>query len=328
MHEPDAHRMSTRRLRALAPIIGCLAAFALSCVFSTAAVPGETIDTVVFTVDGMPVLRSELMEMIGKKDPQDIKKKDWDDACAKLAEQKLIARIAKGEAIEVTDEEVDKRLDERLQEAGATREQYKQELPRIRRQIREYLIRATVVNKKMERNVVVTAAEVKDFYEKNPEQFRVEEQRHVRMISMLLDKTAADQEAARKAAREKIDAVAQQVKEGKDFVSLAKTESNDPYAEKGGDWGRVKKGVLLDVLDKAAFSLEVGKVSDVVESPQGFHILRVDERQLEYQQAFADVEEKLRRKLYEELYEKKVKEYLDGLVENAMIEKFDEGPAQ
>ena len=312
------------------PIIGCVAAVVIAGVFSTAAVPGETVDTVVATVNDMAILRSEVLELVGKKDPKDVKKKDWDEAVRQLVIQKRIERIAKDEAIEVTDEDVDKSLDETLKKKGATREQFKQEIPSIRRQIRQWLIRGKVINRKMEQGhkVIVMPAEVKDYYEKHPDEFRVEEERQVRMISVLLDKNAVDQEAAHKAAREKIETVAQQVKEGKDFVSLAKTESNDPYADKGGDWGRVKKGVLVEALDKAAFSLEVGQVSEIIESLQGFHIIRVDLLQPERKQDFAEVEDKLSRKLLNELYEKKVNEYLDGLVENAVIEKFDEGPAQ
>jgi len=310
-----------RRFR-FRPLVTCFALLIAGVTFAAEAKSGNTIDYVVLTVDGMPVLFSEVLEMIGLRE---LTRKEWDAACRELALQKLIEKAATKEEIQVSDEEVDKRLDERLKEAGMTREQVKDSLPAYRRQQKQWLRRIRVVNKRTEGKVVVLPAEVKRFYEEHRDEFRLEEQRHLRMISVLLDKSIADPDAARRTARQKIEALAQQLNEGKDFVSVARSNTNDPYADKGGDLEWTKKGSLVEPIDKAAFLLDVGQVSEIIESPSGYHIIKVEQRQPEYVQPFTDVEERIKRKLHADLYNKKVTELLDSLLEDAIIERFDDG---
>src|SRR5439155_665850 len=68
------------------------------------------------------------------------------------------------------------------------------------------------------------------------------------------------------------------VRAGGDFAALARKNSDDPgSAAKGGDLGFFGRGTMTPAFESAAFALESGKVSDVVETPFGFHILRTDE---------------------------------------------------
>jgi len=69
------------------------------------------------------------------------------------------------------------------------------------------------------------------------------------------------------------------IKAGKDFAELAKKYSDDPgSAAQGGDLGFVKKGVFYPEFEEAAFKLNIGELSGVVESPVGFHIIQMIER--------------------------------------------------
>ncbi|MBI2359036.1 MAG: peptidylprolyl isomerase, partial [Deltaproteobacteria bacterium] len=85
--------------------------------------------------------------------------------------------------------------------------------------------------------------------------------------------------------RERIRAQAQGVlreaRAGKDFPQLAKQYSEDTSAAQGGDIGWVTQGQLLPALDKVAFGLRKGEISDLTESPLGYHILKAEETQAE-----------------------------------------------
>ncbi len=325
MRSVDVSRVGwvPRHLR-VAPAGMCrlgLLLLAMVCFAARTTPAGDIFEGVVCIVDGKSVLWSEVAVFIGKKNPT---KEEWERACRELIIQKLVERIAEEKDIKVTDKEVEKRLMQRLKATGITLEDAKEELAIYQREMRQWLIRAMVIKKEMKKPTVLPA-EVKAYYDEHIEEFRVAERRRVRMISAIIDKTA-EPEAARKAAREKIESVMQQLKEKKDFVLLATRNSNDPYAEKGGDWGMKEKGDLLEPLDKAAFSLEVLQVSDIIETPRGFHIIRIDERQPGYDRQFNEVGEEIKRNLAAKRFTEEVTKYLDSLIDNATIKYYDKGP--
>jgi parvulin-like peptidyl-prolyl isomerase len=74
------------------------------------------------------------------------------------------------------------------------------------------------------------------------------------------------------------DVVRRVRKDPKSFTVLAQTRSRAPEASRGGEMGVFARGELPSELERAAFALAPGHTSDVVQSPLGFHVLRVDER--------------------------------------------------
>jgi len=103
-----------------------------------------------------------------------------------------------------------------------------------------------------------------------PEQVRA---RHI------LVKTAADAGAdAKAAARKKAEELLAKVKAGADFAALAKERSEDAgSAANGGDLGLFTRGRMTPAFEEAAFALQGGGLSDVVETPFGFHVIKVEE---------------------------------------------------
>ncbi len=95
----------------------------------------------------------------------------------------------------------------------------------------------------------------------------------------ILKKVAPDaDEATKKAARNAIDAAAARLAKGEDFATVAREQSEDSSAESGGDLGSFGRGRMVAPFEEAAFALDAGKTSGVVESPFGFHIIHVYEK--------------------------------------------------
>jgi peptidyl-prolyl cis-trans isomerase D len=119
---------------------------------------------------------------------------------------------------------------------------------------------------------------VKAYYdEHSDDRFTAPEE--VRARHILIKLPPAADEKARAAARTKADDVLAKVKKGADFAKLAQDVSEDPgTASKGGDLGLFSRGHMVPAFDAAAFALEPGAVSEVVETPFGFHIIKVEEK--------------------------------------------------
>jgi peptidyl-prolyl cis-trans isomerase SurA len=124
--------------------------------------------------------------------------------------------------------------------------------------------------------VSVTDAEVKEAFERNKARLpRKEPTVTFRQIVMATQPSAA----AKAAARAKAESLLAEVKRGGDFESIAKRESMDPSKDVGGDLGWARRGQMVPAFEWWLFSLPPGQVSPVVETPFGFHIIRVDRAQ-------------------------------------------------
>ncbi len=82
-----------------------------------------------------------------------------------------------------------------------------------------------------------------------------------------------------KQTRAKADEVLKRIKAGEDFVALVKENSTDPASkDKGGELGWFKRGMMVKQFEEAAFSMQPGQTSDVIETQFGYHIIQTEER--------------------------------------------------
>jgi peptidyl-prolyl cis-trans isomerase D len=120
--------------------------------------------------------------------------------------------------------------------------------------------------------------QVRAFYdERLGDRFTDPEEVRARHILIRLEPGADD--AAKAKARAEAEDLLKQIHAGGDFDALAKKHSTDPgSAPKGGDLGFFPRGRMVPAFDAAAFALEPGKVSELVETEYGFHIIKVEEK--------------------------------------------------
>ena len=182
---------------------------------------------------------------------------------------------------------------------------------------REYLTKVVTAN------VTVPEEEMKKYYKENEKEFQLPEEVKVRHIFVSVAKDATPE--AKEKARAKAEGLLARLKQGEDFAKLAAASSEDTSSgAKGGELGTISPGGSVEAFEKAAFALKAGEISGVVESPYGFHIIRVDERKEPRLATFDEAKEYIEKKLQGEFQEKKARDFIDRLAKESGLEVTEE----
>ena len=154
----------------------------------------------------------------------------------------------------------------------------KMTLAAVRDDARSELGVGKLVETEIAGKIAVTPEAVTDFYQKNQDKFQ--QGARVRASHILIAVPETADAAAKQQAKTKAEAVLKDLKGGKDFAAAAKESSQDPgSAPSGGDLGFFEQGQMVPPFEQAAFALKPGAMSELVESPFGFHIIKVAEKQ-------------------------------------------------
>jgi peptidyl-prolyl cis-trans isomerase D len=133
----------------------------------------------------------------------------------------------------------------------------------------------TIDPSKFRDQVAVKDREVEDYYEENLEVFKQKRQVRARHILFKLAQDAPEQEEEK--VKEKALSVLKRAREGDDFAALAKKHSEGPTAKKGGDLGYFSPGQMVKPFEEGAYKLKKGEISDLVRTPFGYHIIKVED---------------------------------------------------
>lgn len=262
----------------------------LAILFSINLFSQEVLDKVVAVVDNEFVLKSELefqTNMLASQRKIDPNTPGLQQQVLNaIIEEKLIYAQANFDSIMVTDEEVASRIDYQLkvfqQQYGSMEkiEQiYGMSIEKIKRELRDEVQKSLMIQKLQEKNfgsVEATRREVESFFNTYKDSIGViPEKVKISHIFRNPKTSSINKEKYRQFAKAILDSI----KNGSDFAEMAKKYSEDPgSAAQGGDLGFVKRGVFYPEFEAAAFSLETDQISDVVESPVGYHIIQMLER--------------------------------------------------
>lgn len=170
-----------------------------------------------------------------------------------------------------------------------------------------------VLDDEME-GVSVTDDEIRTYYEDHRDKFHQEKQVKARHILFRVGAEASESEV------KKVETTAREVLEkarrGEDFAALAKAHSQDGSAQAGGDLGWFTKDQMVPTFADAAFAMNPGQVSDLVRTPYGFHIIKVEEVRPEetvpLEKARAQIELNLKREKARDVAYDKAREFADA----------------
>jgi peptidyl-prolyl cis-trans isomerase C len=196
----------------------------------------------------------------------------------------------------------------------------KMTLDQLRDETRTQLLVSKMLDKEIGPQVAVKPADVSAFYEKNPERFQQPEAVHASHVLITVPQGA---DAATKAtARAKAEDVLKQARAGADFAKLARTYSNDASAPRGGDLGFFPKGQMAPTFEAAAFALAPNQISDVVETPFGFHVIKVLEKRTAQSVPFGQAAPQIEQYLRQEQQQAKTRAFVQQLRAKGNVQVF------
>jgi parvulin-like peptidyl-prolyl isomerase len=242
-----------------------------------------------------------------------------------LIHRELLHQKAQEKKIKIQDRWVDKSLAGFKSKLG-TKSAYSALLEKalineaqFKSRIKKGLIVQRLLRREVLRRIRVSEAEMRAFYRKYPDFFIRREQVRLRQITIAVE--ASETASKRAEALLKIQTIQEQLRNGQNFAALALEYSEDGSRTHGGDLGYLERGQLIKPMADAAFSLESGQVSHIVESHLGFHLIQMVDRipstQMAYRNARAKIERTLRRDKENDASEK----YLAKLMGQSVIQR-------
>lgn len=200
-----------------------------------------------------------------------------------LIDQKIILAKAKIDSVSIDENSISSAASERFRELGTkftSKADMESRLGKssagilegIRQELRNQQLVDTLRRKKSA-GVTVSYDEVMAFYSANKEQIpQIPEEVSVSQI-LKYPPVSAEEKAQSLATMERIRT---EIKGGADFAAMARQYSQDPgSAQSGGDLGFVAKGQLIPSFENAAYALNEGKISDIVETRYGYHLIQL-----------------------------------------------------
>ncbi|MBF0494955.1 MAG: SurA N-terminal domain-containing protein [Deltaproteobacteria bacterium] len=143
----------------------------------------------------------------------------------------------------------------------------------------------------LEKNVNPSPQEIKDYYNDRQDKYTEPKKVRVRQIIKPLAKNSSKEEIEK--VRQDILAVMKRAQSGEDFAELAKQQNEGPLAIKGGDMGYIKRGQTAPAFDKVIFSLKAGEMSEPIQTPAGWHLIKIEDIQKEAVKPFDKVKDEI-----------------------------------
>lgn len=228
-----------------------------------------------------------------------------------LIDRELISLAAREHDIVVTPAEVDAAVQEHyddypgeglqamLRERGMSLQSWREEL-------RQNLIMEKLLQEVVYARVVLTDEEVAAYYEEHRADFDRPEQVRVRQI-LVTDPAEGKQ-------------ILGLLRQGEDFVDLAREYSLSPDASQGGDLGFFGRGQMPPEFDAVVFDLPVGRLSELVKTNYGYHIFRVEEKRPAARLSQKEAGQEIRRILEARKQEEAYQDWLQELRSRASIQ--------
>ncbi len=257
------------------------------------------------------------------------KMKESQDAALKdLIDRQLIIDSFKEQGFQIPDYIIEDRIQNIIREEfGGDRIAFVRtlraqgfSLSRFREIEREKIIVQAMRQRAVRSDFVISPDKVESFYRRNLSEYSSPEEVRLSMIVLRVEEDGSDDPAAAK--RSMAEEIRGKLADGADFAGMAQMYSEDSTAEIGGDWGWIDRKTLNQELNNAAFSLQPGQLSRVIQLGDSFYIMRVEARKAAVTQPLAELRDEISKKLFEEERLRLQEQWIETLREKAYVKVY------
>lgn len=237
-----------------------------------------------------------------------------------LVKRQLILHDYKTAGYNYPETIIEDRIEERIKTQYRDRAQLMQDLharlttyENFRKQQREEILIVAMRQAKLPQDFLISPQKILNFYHDHQTNYLVGEEVRVRMI--VLNKPATDNGGARERAEE----ILRKIGEGASFADMARSYSESAQAKDGGDSGWHQRDGLRRELSEAAFALQAGQRSGVIDLPDSVWLLQVDERRVARTRPLSEVRDQIERELRIRESERQEEKWVKRLKEKSFV---------
>jgi peptidyl-prolyl cis-trans isomerase SurA len=243
-----------------------------------------------------------------------------------LIDRRLIIQAFKKESFEIPDHIVDMQVQRIIKEAfGGDRNTFVKTLEaqnftlgEFKQKEMEKIIVGAMRSKNVRKNDVISPTKIEDYYRKHRDEFTSKEQIKLRMIMVSGHKDTATAPAQKELAEEVLGKLAS----GAEFDQMAQMYSEDSTKDNGGDWGWIERKTLAEPLEKFAFNMPVGRISNIFDYAGNYYILKVEDKHGGSTKSLTEVRADIEKKLVEEEAHQLQERWIASLRQKAYIKMF------
>jgi len=243
-----------------------------------------------------------------------------------LVDRRLVIQAFKKESYEIPDHIVDQRIQQIIRESFGgdrntfvkTLEAQNYTLGEFKAKEMEKIIVGAMKSHNVKINQIISPVKIEDYYRKHRDEFTSKEQIKLKMIMISGHQDTASAPAQKELAEEVLGKLAA----GAEFEQMAQMYSEDSTKDNGGDWGWIERKTLAEPLEKFAFNMPVGRISNIVNYAGNYYILKVEDKHGGSTKSLAEVRSDIEKKLVQEEAQQIQERWLASLREKAYIKTF------
>jgi peptidyl-prolyl cis-trans isomerase SurA len=297
----------------------------------------QVVDGIAAIVNGEVITYSQVRQLSAPREKllrsqftgQDLEKKLNEIrqlAVKDLIDRRLIIQAFKKESYQIPDHIVDQRVHDIIRESFGgdrnsfvkTLEAQSYSLGEFKEKEMERIIVQAMRSHNVKTNYIISPTKIEDFYRKHRELFTTKEEIKLRMIMISGQKDTGNAQAQKSLAEEVLGKLAS----GGEFEQIAQIYSEDSTKDNGGDWGWIGRNTLAVPLEKFAFNMPVGRISNIVEYAGNYYILKVEDKRGGTTRSLAEARADIEKKLIQDEAQQIQERWIASLREKAYIRTF------